>query len=137
MDYLDLLTILKIAGFLLTAASSLWALSQKLSADDEKGRKYLTRAGWIALTLIVTGAFTGLLSFDLENRKRIADSKIAQSRDTQRLKQLIVSGQPLSSLNLEWHFDDAPDSVHVPATAAIKEVRQLEFIPLIVFKTQN
>ena len=58
------------------------------------------------LTLVIVGAFTSLLSFDLEGRRRTEDAKVAQQRDADRLKQLIVAGQPSTSLDVEWRFSD-------------------------------
>ncbi|WP_421997037.1 hypothetical protein [Reyranella sp.] len=125
MDYLDILAILKVAGFVVTAASTLWALTQKLSEDDASGRKRLTRAGWVALTFVIVGALTSVLSFDLESRRRIEDARVAQQRDAQRLKRLIVAGQTITSFAIEWQFSDVSDSLQKSFEATEEKLEKL------------
>lgn len=121
MDHVDVLAVLKGLGFLLAAASSAWALSRKLSIEDASGGKRLTRAGWLAIIFIVASAALGLVAFDQENRKRLEDARSAQARDAHRLKQIIVSGQPLTNLHLSWQFSGVSESVHKGMAEAVEQ----------------
>lgn len=136
MDYLDILGTAKIAGFILTALSSAWALTQKLTVEGADGRKHLTTAGWGAIVLIVVGTVTSLFSFDLENRKRlqdaattqkqrIDDAAAAQKRDLFRLKQLIAAGQPVTSFEIEWRFKEVAEGLVKAFDEATKEIDEL------------
>jgi hypothetical protein len=56
------LEILRYVAILIAAAAGIWALLHKLFEEDATGRRRFTRAGPIALTMMVAGAAVGVES---------------------------------------------------------------------------
>jgi hypothetical protein len=93
------LEILRYVAIVIAAASGIWALLHKLFDDDATGRRRLTRAGRIALTLMIAGAAVGVGSLWLQGRLG------EESKRSADLEARI--GAPLTQLEVGWTFEQA------------------------------
>jgi hypothetical protein len=98
------LIILKYLGLGLAAGSSVWATINVLTVTSPNGRKKLTVAGVISITLTILGLVISVVSEDVQ-RRQAADSQAARvAAEAKRTNDIIIAGQPLTSLTLTWKF---------------------------------
>lgn len=107
-----MLSFLKYAGLLLATASSVWgAISETSRLVD--GRKVLTPAGRVAVGLTLLGLLVSIGSNILQDRAQERARDLALRAEIERTNRIIISGQPLTSLRLDWRIADVD-----PALAA-------------------
>lgn len=98
-----MLTFLKYAGLIIAAASSIWGTTTNLT-EERDGNKRLTRAGYAAIAFMLLGLFISIGSNVLEDRQKSTERDEALKAEIRRTNRIIVSGQPLTSLDLRWEF---------------------------------
>jgi len=100
---ISILTFLKYAGLGIAALSSLWSATNVVSKEVD-GRKQLTFAGKVAVLITLASLIVSVSSTILEDRahaRAAANRAIAELNQTNRI---IMAGQPLASLSLDWKF---------------------------------
>lgn len=93
------LEILRYIAIVIAAASAIWGLLHKLFAEDADGRRRLTRAGRIALSLMVAGAAVGVGSLWVQTRLAM------QSRSSADREARLAA--PLTQLQVRLTFANA------------------------------
>ncbi len=101
------LTLLKYVGISLAAGSSIWGTTNELTKKTKGGRPRLTKAGVVAISFTLLGLVVSLASEDLQRR----ESKVQAAANARRTNEIIISGQPLTSLSLSWQFSSASDAL--------------------------
>ena len=107
-------------SFPVTGGSTVWGTVTVTTFDMPDGRKKLTRAGVVAISLTVVGLIIGIASDDLqrradlaaEDRKRqiqFSDQQAGAVREAARTNEIITSGQPLTSLDINWRIGGAEE----------------------------
>jgi hypothetical protein len=122
------LIILKYLGLSLAAGSSVWATVTVLTVTTADGRRRLTTAGAVSIMITILGLVISIVSEDVQ-RRQAAISQAAQiSAEAKRTNDIIIAGQPLTSLTLTWKFQGlGPDLVeklekgHAGALAFIED----------------
>jgi hypothetical protein len=98
------LTILKYLGLGLAAGSSVWATVNVLTVDPGDGRKHLTNAGRSSIMFTMLGLIISIVSEDLARRSAESTQAAQVAAEAKRTNDIIIAGQPLTSLNLTWAF---------------------------------
>lgn len=99
-----LLTLLKYAGLLLSAVSSIWGTLHNATISDAHGVVRLTKAGRVALSFIVLGLVINIVASLVEDTLVDRRDRAKAAEDQRRLREIVIAGQPLRSLRLEWIF---------------------------------
>jgi hypothetical protein len=95
---------LKYAGLALAASSSIWATFNELTVTAPEGHKRVTVAGVVSIGLTLLGLLISFLSQDLERRRTAKVAKEQVATEATRTNEIIIAGQPLTSLSLTWSF---------------------------------
>ena len=118
------LTILKYLGLCLAAGSSVWATVNVLTTPSADGRKQLTRAGVVSIVLTAVGLVISLAAEDLQRRRTAATQAAQVTAEARRTNEIILAGQPLTSLAFQWRF--ATESPELRETMQRGEAEILE-----------
>jgi hypothetical protein len=97
------LIVAKYLGLSLAAASSIWATVNELTVTAN-GRKHLTAAGRVSIMLTIIGLVISIISEDLQRRAALSAQAAQIAAEAKRTNEIIVAGQPLTSLKLNWAF---------------------------------
>jgi len=100
----QLLTVLKYAGLILATVSSVWAATNVVSREVN-GKKKLTLAGKISLALTLGGFLISISSTLLQDHQNKVKGEAAALKEIRKTNQIILAGQPLTSLQVQWKFD--------------------------------
>lgn len=95
---------LKYAGLALAASSSIWATFNELTVTTPEGHKRVTSAGVVSIGLTLLGLLISFVSQDLERRRATKVAKEQLATEATRTNEIIIAGQPLTSLSLTWSF---------------------------------
>jgi len=98
------LNLLKYAGLLLAAVSSIWGTTADVT-KKVNGRKRLTRGGYILISLTVFGLMVSIVSNIVEDHLKTIAQEDNIKAELQRTNRIILAGQPLTSLRLKWLFN--------------------------------
>lgn len=100
----QLLSILKYAGLILATVSSIWGATNVVSREVN-GKKKLTLAGRFSLALTIAGFLISISSTLLQDHQNKIKGEAAALKEIHKTNQIILAGQPLTSLHLQWKFD--------------------------------
>lgn len=103
------LTVLKFAGVLLAAFSSIWGTLHNVTVDDPSGQKHLTKQGRWAIAAIILGFLISISTSFVEDVVADKKSKEERQKEAERTREIIISGQSLVSLRLQWEFNHVPE----------------------------
>ncbi|MER9121301.1 hypothetical protein NKH93_32950 [Mesorhizobium sp. M0954] len=98
------LLLLKYLGLCLAAGSSIWGTVNQLTVAAQGGEKRLTSEGVVAISFTILGLLISLASEDLARRNSENTRKAQTLAETKRTNEIIIAGQPLTSLSLHWEF---------------------------------
>jgi hypothetical protein len=98
------LIILKYLGLSLAAGSTVWATINTLTVTTANGRKQLTTAGTVSIVLTILGLVISIVSEDVQRRQAALSQAAQIAAEAKRTNDIIIAGQPLTSLNLTWAF---------------------------------
>jgi hypothetical protein len=98
------LIVLKYLGLSLAAGSSVWGTINELTTKTVDGRKQLTTAGAVAIVLTILGLVVSIVSEDMQRREAASSQKAQVAAEAKRTNEIIISGQPLRSLEVDWAF---------------------------------
>lgn len=101
--YEFILGVLKYAGVILAAISSIWGAVNVISKEIE-GRKKLTRAGKISLLLTIIGFTITITSNILQDNLNSRKAQEAAIKELKKTNKIILAGQPLLSLDFKLRF---------------------------------
>ena len=101
--YNMLTSILKYAGLLLAAVSSIWGIRADVTRTVN-GRKQLTREGNISILLALAGFLISVVSTGVEDYQHQAEKADELKADIRKTNRIILAGQALTSLSLTWNF---------------------------------
>jgi hypothetical protein len=102
--YNFILTILKYFGLFGAAFSSLLAMTNVVSIE-RAGKKYLTRAGKILISITITGFVISVASNILQDHIVSQTAQYKATDELKRMNRIILAGQPLTSLKIKWKFN--------------------------------
>jgi len=94
----------KYLGLSLAAGSSIWATVNQLTINTADGHKQLTLAGRVSIMLTLLGLVISIVSEDLQRRNAARTQAAQVAAEAKRTNDIIVAGQPLTSLKLMWTF---------------------------------
>jgi hypothetical protein len=139
-SWLDvLLELLKYFGVFLSLASGIWGTVNEVTKTGQSGRKHLTRAGRIALALMIAGAGISsatvfvtrakteneaqhALRTKLEEEQTKAEKE--RKRDQSITRNIIASGQRLRTFRLVWNMDGVNKALLEELSKAYTKVQQ-------------
>lgn len=104
-----LLTILKYAGLLIAAISSVWGITTDTSKEVD-GKKVLTRHGKISILLVCLGFLISVASSVTEDYQNAKERQTRIQEDIQRTNKIILAGQIVTSLKFLWKFGNMSSS---------------------------
>lgn len=105
-----LLTILKYSGIIIAAISSVWGIKAEVT-KEVRGRRVLTREGYISVLLTVFGFVVTIVSTIVEDYQNAIDQENAIQADIRKTNRIILSGQPLTSVKFRWDFNSVESHV--------------------------
>ncbi len=103
-----ILNILKYAGLVLAAASSIWSATN-VESREAGGVRKLTRAGKVAIGLTLLGLLISVASNLLQDQLNAENAQSAAAKELARMNRIIISGQPLTQLHLSWTFHEVKE----------------------------
>jgi len=118
------LIVLKYMGLALAAGSSVWGTTNDLTTTTSDGQRLLTRAGRISILLTIVGPLLSIIFEDLQRRDPARTQAAQVTAEAQRTNEIILAGQPLTSLSLHLQFASASPALWEAMTKGKDDMRK-------------
>lgn len=93
------LSIIKYLSFAIAAFIAIWGMLNETSIKDDSGRKKLTKAGYVTVSLVLISAFMGMYAYHLENENKKKDKK-------PDIEKILFSANPIKNLDFSIKFSN-------------------------------
>lgn len=103
--YAAVISYLKYAGLTMAGIASLWSAAN-IESKEIEGKKQITTAGRISIFLTIAGLGISITSNILEDKLKSEKEKQAVIDELRKTNEIILAGQPLAQLLLEWQFEN-------------------------------